>query len=143
MHIMMNCTCAVAGAPTYKSRVYSYDWGLYEGCVSQGRRIGLHHCGKFDDFVDIYGEMGQLSYIEIGHESAVRPVLERFKNARVQYIMSTELLNFGTVNQIKDKIGCLLKEAEGNWNRFSIQVPDIEANVPDENVFAVIDALKK
>ncbi|MDO4276227.1 MAG: hypothetical protein Q4D16_21365 [Eubacteriales bacterium] len=143
MHIMMNCTCAVAGAPTYKSKVFAYDWQLYEQCVKHGRSIGLHHCGRFDDFVDIYGTMDKLSYIEIGHESSIRPVLEQFKTAHIQYIMSTKLLNFGTVDEIREKIGEILEETEGHWDRFSIQAPDLDASVPDENIFALIDALKK
>ncbi len=143
MHIMMNCTCAVAGAPAYRSRVFRYDWELYQYCVRHGRKIGLHHCGKFDDFVNIYGDMDQLSYIEIGHESSIRPVLDRFKNAHVYYIMSTELLNFGTANEVREKINEILEETKGDWARFSIQVPDLDVCIPDENVFAIIDSLKK
>lgn len=143
MHIMMNCTCAVAGAPAYQSQVFQYDKGLYNYCLAQGRRIGLHHCGKFDNFVNIYGEMDRLQYIEIGHESSIRPVLDQFKNAHIQYIVSTNLLSFGTAAQIREKIREILEETEGNWERFSIQAPDMDASIPDENVFALIDSLKR
>lgn len=143
MHIMMNCTAAVAGAPTYKSRVFPYDLGLYHYCRENGRAIGLHHCGKFDDFVNVYGAMDQLAYIEIGHESAIRPALEKFPNARIVYIMSTELMNFGTADAIRERIREILGETKGCWNRFSIQIPDLDERIPDENVFAIIDALKK
>lgn len=143
MHIMMNCTCAVAGAPAYRSRVYEYDRSLYSFCLDNQYAIGLHHCGKFDDFVDIYGSMDRLKYIEIGHESKIRPVLERFPNAHIQYIMSTQLLNFGSPEDIRKKIGEILDETKGNWKRFSIQAPDLDACVPDENIFALIDSLKK
>lgn len=143
MHIMMNCTCAVAGAPAYKREIYQYDRGLYNECLKHGRRIGLHHCGKFDNFVNIYGEMDKLEYIEIGHESSIRPVLDRFKNAHIQYILSTNLLSFGTADQIREKVRQILQETEGDWDRFSIQAPDMDESIPDENVFALIDSLKK
>lgn len=143
MHIMMNCTCAVAGAPAYKSRVYDYDLGLYHFCLGRGRAVGLHHCGKFDDFVTVYSSMDQLGYIEIGHESRIRPVLERFPDAHIQYIMSTQLLNFGSPQDIREKVGEILEEAGGNWNRFSIQAADLDACIPDENIFALIDSLKR
>lgn len=142
-HIMMNCTAAVAGAPSYVSSVFPYDLELYRECVSKGRKIALHHCGKFDDFLDIYSSMDKLTYIEIGHESSIKPVLEQFKNAHVQYILSTELLNFGTVSQIRERMEEILDETKGEWKRFSVQVSDLDASIPDENVFAVIDSLKK
>ena len=142
MHTMMNCTCGIAGAPVYKQRVFAYDWEIYSFCLEHGIPVALHHCGKFDDFLDIYGQMTQLRSIDIGHESAIRPALERFPNAHIRYIISTNLLNFGSVEQIRQKAADILLQCKGHEHRFSVQVPDIEYGMPDENLFALIEALK-
>ena len=143
MHIMMNCTCGIAGAPAYEKTVYQYDKGLYDYCLSKGMPIGLHHCGNFDKFVEIYGNFKNLQYIEVGHESKIRPVLDQFPKAHIVYIISTNLVNFGTPGEIKDKLNAVLEETQGDWDRFSIQVPDLDASIPDDNVVTIIETLKR
>ncbi|MEG2217769.1 MAG: hypothetical protein RRZ24_11460 [Clostridia bacterium] len=142
-HIMMNCTASVAGPRVYKEHVFAHDKALYDFCMMRGIPVGIHHCGKFDDFVDIYSTMKRVSFVEIGHESAIRPVLERYPNARVQYIVSTGLISNGTVAEIQDKMADILAQSEGCWDRFSVSCADLEFGMPDENVIAMIEALKK
>ena len=141
-HTMMNCTCGIAGINVYKDRIFPYDWALYQFCLENRVPVGLHHCGKFDDFLDVYGRMDQLYSIDIGHESSIRPVLERFPKAHVRYILSTKLLNFGTPDQIRQTADRILTECDGYLDRLSLQAPDLEYMIPDENIFALVEAFR-
>lgn len=141
MHVLMNCTCGIAGRPTYESRVFKYDWQLYEFCKEQGAKIGLHHCGNFDRFHDIYARLEGLDFVEIGHESQIKPVLEKFPNSHVQYILSTKLMNFGTPDQIHAEAKRILEESEGHWDHFSVKSSNIDF-APDENVLAFVEAFR-
>lgn len=52
-------------------------------------------------------------------------------------------MNFGTPGEIKDKLNAVLEETQGDWDRFSIQVPDLDASIPDDNVVTIIETLKR
>lgn len=141
--VALNCTAAVAGARTYQTRVLPYDVSLYQFCRARFIPYGIHHCGKIDDFIDIYQAMPETYFIEIGHESAIRLALTRHEWANVQYIMDTTLMNQGTPREIQAKIEEILEQTAGHWSRFSIAVPDIEHSMPDENLLSLIEALEK
>lgn len=142
-HIMMNCTVGVAGPRAYGDAVYAYDKALYDFCLKHGVGIGLHHCGKFDDFVDIYAPMTQLNFIEIGHTSKIRPVLDRYPNADVQYIVDTVFMASSTAQQVREFAEGIRREIAGAEHRFHVAVPDLEYGTPDENIFAFVEAFHK
>lgn len=142
-HIMMNCTAGIAGAPAYDAYVYAQDKALYDFCRQNGIPVGIHHCGKFDDFVSIYARMPAVNFLEIGHESQIRPVLEKYPHAHVQYIVSTELVSYGKASDVRDTVLAALDEAKGFEDRFTLSVADLEYGMPDDNLFELVAALKK
>lgn len=142
-HIMMNCTAAIAGAPTYSSCVYPYDKRLYDFCIAHNIPIGLHHCGKFDDFVEIYAPMTALNFIEIGHSSKIRPVLERYPNADIQYIVDTKFMREASVPEVQAFCQGVREQVAGHEARFHLSVPDLEFGTPDENILALVDAFHR
>jgi len=139
-HIMMNCTAAIAGAPTYKERVYGYDKQLYDFCLENGIPVGLHHCGKFDDFVDIYAPMKRLNFVEIGHTSKIRLALEGYPNAQIQYIVDTGFMRGASVAEVSEFARGILREVAGAESRFHLAVSDLEFGTPDSNIFALVEA---
>lgn len=141
--VALNCTAAIAGKNAYAARVLPHDLALYEWCRRAGIPYGIHHCGKFDDFLPIYAAMPGVFFLEIGHESRIRPVLERYPESQVQYIMNTGLVSFGAVGQIRDRIDEILEETRGYWDRLTIAVPDLENGMPDENLLGLVEALKR
>ena len=142
-HIMMNCTAAVAGARTYSAHVLDYDRAIYNFCVENGIGIGLHHCGRFDDFVNVYSVFRELYFIEIGHTSKIRPVLEAYPNADIQYIVDTKFMYNSTVPSVREFCGEIKEQIRGHENRFHLSIPDLDAGTPDDNIMTVIEEFQK
>ena len=142
-HIMMNCTAGVAGARAYSEAVFSYDKALYDFCLKNNIGIGLHHCGKFDDFVDVYAPMTKLNFLEIGHTSKIKPVLDRYPDAQVQYIVDAVFMQSASKEQVSEFAKGVRSQITGNEGRFHISIPDLDFGTPDDNIFALIDVFRK
>lgn len=142
-HIMMNCTAAIAGARTYEQHVLPYDMKLYDFCHENSIPVGLHHCGKFDDFINVYQGMKDLFFLEIGYSSQIRPVLEKYRFAQVQYIVDTTFMREASVSEV-EKFGESVKESvKGHEKRFHLSIPDLEYGTPDENILALVNVFQK
>ncbi len=139
-HVFMNCTAGIAGARAYKERVYRFDKQLYDFCVGQRIPVGLHHCGTFDDFVDIYRPMEKLNFVEIGHTSEIRLALNGYPDAQIQYIVDTNFMRTAGSHEISEFAQGVRAAVAGFESRFHLSVPDIEYGTPDSNIFALVEA---
>ena len=87
--------------------------------------------------------MPQLNFLEIGHESRIRSVLEHYPDTRVQYIVSTELVSYGKPAGICETMGNILEQVQGFEDRFTMSVADLEYDMPDENLLELVRPLKQ
>jgi hypothetical protein len=138
---MANCTIPMTGPRIYKEWLLEYDLEAASQMARGGRKYAIHHCGKFDDFAELYSHIDNIAWLEIGGESDLRRALDAFPEARIQYIIDYQLLMNGTVENIRQLMSSLLDAAGPDTGRLSMSVPDIEYGTPEANVRAVVDAL--
>ena len=109
--MICNCTVVMVGPDLYRRYLMRYDQAIMDLCAQLGVTFQLHHCGKFDEFVDVYGDLkGRLAMFDIGHESKVGQVMDAFPEAQVSYIISSQLMIDGKAEQVGAKVDELLDE---------------------------------
>ena len=138
-----NCTAIMIGPERYEESLFSYDRDIIQRCYDINKKIMLHHCGKFDNFIPSYRRIPHADMLQIGYESNIKNALEAFPESDVEYFFSPYLIRNGSRNEIEGKTNEILESARGNWDRFSIILPDIDYGSPDENVSEVYECCKK
>ncbi|MHB1459568.1 MAG: uroporphyrinogen decarboxylase family protein [Armatimonadota bacterium] len=136
-----NCTIPLTGPNIYEDWLLEYEQQASAQMAEIGRKYAIHHCGKFDDYAELYKRVDNVVWLEIGWGSDLRRALDAFPNAWVQYTVDSGLLMNGTKENICQAISSLVDAAGPDISRVSLSVPDIEFGTPDENVKAVVDEL--
>ena len=140
---LSNCTVIMIGPAIYEESLLSFDMDACQYLYNKKQKVYLHHCGKFDHFIPSYRRIPHVDSLLIGFESNVKAALEAFPEAHVDYFFDTYLLINGSRNEIIDKTNEILESAQGNWDRFSITIPDIDYGSLDENLLEVYECCKK
>ena len=140
--MLANCTVMMVSPHTYETRLVQYDEAMYRLVTGQGRKLALHHCGSFERYATIYRRIPALVWVEIGWGSDIRLTLDLFPEAIVSSILSAVFVSTATRQEVHDKILSILETARGDWHRFRLTMPDIEAGTPDENLIEIHEVCK-
>jgi hypothetical protein len=140
-----NCTVPLIGPRSYDERIFDLDRGIAEQCGRQGGPFGIHHCGRFDEYATSYRRLSPaVAWVQIGHASDVRRVLELFPEAAgVDQLVEATLINSGTPAEVGARVDRILEATRGHWHRLSLSIADIDYGAPDENMAAVYEHLKR
>jgi hypothetical protein len=85
-----------------------------------------------------------VAWVQVGHASDIRRVLELFPEAPgVDQLIEATLVNTGTPAEVGARIDRILDAARGHWHRLSLSLADIEYGAPDENLAAVYEHVKR
>jgi uroporphyrinogen-III decarboxylase len=141
--MIANCTAVMVGPSRYENSLYSYDRNIIQRFYDRNQKFMLHHCGKFDNFIASYRRIPHIDMLQIGFESNVKSALEAFPEAILEYLYSPYLLMHGSRSDIREKTNEILESSQGNWDRFSIAVADVDYGVPDENLLEIYECCKK
>jgi hypothetical protein len=143
MTIIPNCTVMMISPGMYQSRFLHFDQEVERRLAGYGAWLGIHHCGSFERYARAYRLIPRLAWIEIGWGSDPRAALDLFPEATVQYILSAVFVAGSTRSQVRSRVEELLDTVRGDWHRFRISMPDVEAGTPDENLEEIYWACKE
>jgi hypothetical protein len=138
-----NCTADLIGPVLYESGQYDYDVRLLNYLKNNKQKVMLHHCGFFDRFIPVYSKLPKADMLQIGPDSSPRLALEAFPNAHVDYCFSSVWLTKAGRGEVIDKTNQILEETRGNWNRFSVNIADIDVDMPESYLMDIYECIKK
>ena len=140
---LCNCTADLIGPRLYEIGQLDYDIRMINYLNANNQKVMLHHCGFFDRFVTVYNKLPQLDMVQIGPDSSPRIALEAFPNAHVDYCFSSVWLTSASRSEVINKTNQLLDEARGNWHRFSVNIADIDVDMPESYLMDIYECIKK
>jgi uroporphyrinogen-III decarboxylase len=132
-----NCTVMMVSPRMYERWLLPYDHQVCEQVLACGQEFGIHHCGRVDDYLELYSRLPRLDFLEIGTSSDIGRTLRAFPRARVQYILSASFMAGAGLVDVRREMDRVLAAADGNWSRFSLAMPDVEFGTPDENLMEI------
>jgi hypothetical protein len=140
---IVNCTAQLIGPALYSDKVFKYDCNIKKICDDNKIRFGLHHCGNYDNFLELYNGLGNIDFLEVGSESDLEKVCNCVPNATISYIVDNKAITNLNQNEFKDYLYNKLIGAKGHYHRLIVNVADLDFNVPDENIAAVYEVCSK
>jgi uroporphyrinogen-III decarboxylase len=135
-----NCTVIMISPELYNRWLFPYEQRLYEHCHKNGYGYYVHHCGVIDKYLPSYRQIPKMGMLEIGWESDIKQTMELFPKAIVQYIIHVNFVRYAKPSEIQAKMQEIL-EVVPDKSRFRISIPDLDSEVPDENIKASVEAL--
>jgi len=139
--VIANCCVKMISPKLYEDRLLAYDLAVYQKTTEHGAAFGIHHCGIFDAYAESYRNVPKMDFLEIGWGSDIRLALDLFPEAAVSYMFGVSYALFENRDAIRREMDRILRAADGHWDRFSINVSDIEYGTPDENLKEIFDAV--
>ncbi len=135
------CTVVMLSPEFYDKWLFPYDQRLHEYSDRNGYGYHLHHCGVIDAYSASYRRIPPIDMLEVGWESDIQAVMALFPEATVQYIVHVNFVRYGKPADIRDRLRAIL-DGVPDEGRFKVSIPDLDADVPDENVEAAVEALR-
>ena len=136
-----NCTVPLGGPGIYEQFLLQHDRALRRFAHSLGAPYAIHHCGCFDDYTELYGQVGAVAVFDAGHTSDLRAALNAFPAARFQHLLDCVWLREATPAQVSEGIGALLDEVGEDAARVTFVLSDLDHGTPDATIEAVVHAL--
>jgi hypothetical protein len=131
-----NCMLNMISPAQYREHLLRYDLELRAAFDV----FGIHNCAwSIDPHMDAYAGMRELAYIDMGLESDLRRARRLFPNARRTLLYTPmDLKNkpWAEVRADLDRIAAELGPCD-------LGLPDIEADIPDERVLAVLERCRE
>jgi len=132
-----NCSLQMISPEQYASHLFPAERSLAE----EVRPYGVHHCGdNCHLFADYYSQLGVV-FVDVGAGSDIAEVRNRLPNAYLNLrLKPTDLLN-ETPGNLRREVSRMIA-ASGNNERTGVCCINMDHGTPDENVLAVIEALR-
>ena len=128
-HLIMvaNCTEALISTALYKEILYEYDAEISRLATEKyGCTFGVHHCGLFDPYIEVYASLPNVTALEVGWGSDIRAVMDAFPDADVNYIVSVSFLNEASVPDARKKAEDILRAAGSDAKRLAVSAADLD-----------------
>lgn len=136
-----NCTAFLIGPDLYEQVQFDYDVRLLNYLRKNNQKIMLHHCGLFDPFISACRKLPWVDMVQIGPDLSPRLALEGFPNAHVDYCFSSVWLARASRSEVIEKTNSLLEEATGNWHRLSVNIVDIDVDMPESYLVDIYECI--
>ncbi len=131
---LSNCAVMMISPAMYRRQFLAFDQEIERLINGYGASFGVHHCGSFEKYAQIYRQLSRLDWIEIGWGSDLPLALQLFPEASIQYILSAVFVANASRQEVHARIMEILESARGNWQRVCLSMPDVEFGTPDENL---------
>lgn len=127
-----NCTVNMAGPETYEVFLLEYDKKIADNF----EMIGVHNCAwTITPYIESYGNIPRVGYIDMGIDSDMKKVKEKFPSARRNCLYtSIDLKNKSKLEIKKD-----FEYISQNLAPCDVGMPDIEYDVPEEKIMFAMD----
>ncbi len=127
-----NCTVNMVGPEVYKSRLLKYDQKI----ANEFPIIGVHNCAwTVTPYLDIYSQIPNVAYIDMGIDSDLKKAREVFPEARRNCLYKSIDLKNKTNREIRQDF----KYIAENLAPCDVGMPDIECDVPDAKIMFAMD----
>ncbi|MBD3386179.1 hypothetical protein GF407_14815 [candidate division KSB1 bacterium] len=131
-----NCTVNMVGPEVYTSGLLKYDQKI----ASEFPIIGIHNCAwTVTPYLDIYSQIPNVAYIDMGIDSDLNKAREVFPEARRNCLYKSIDLKNKTNQEIRNDF----KYIAENLAPCDVGMPDIECDVPDEKIMFTMDLCKE
>jgi hypothetical protein len=127
-----NCPAVMFSPRTYREVILPID-KLYRSRVSS---FGLHHCGVFDAYIDIYQEL-EPTALDIGGGSNYAAIRKAFPDIPFSLIVNAPDIEGHSTSDIDNLIGNMVAGAGPVDKISSLWIPEVSQSTEDETVRAV------
>ena len=127
-----NCPAIMFSPKTYRDVILPVD----KWVRSQVGSFGLHHCGVFDDYIDLYRELNP-SALDIGGGSNYRAIRQAFPDIPFSLIVNAPDIEDKSSSEIYDHVGAMVEGAAPVEQISFLWVAEVSASIDDETVRAV------
>jgi len=142
MLIHANCTVAMISPQLYEKAMLPREKQLESFARSRGLTYGIHHCGPGDPYLDMYRELPRLDSLELGWETHLKGVAEKFpETGQFIYNFDHRTMMDASLGEIRGHVERILDDF-GDIDRLAINFASNEAGTPLENVRAGLSVLK-
>lgn len=141
--MLFHCGLMLVGPATYASALLPYDLEMTRLAASLGFATTIHNCGPAHRFAASYERLGPIDLLDIGTPSDLPAVLKTFARTQISYIVDARWLARATPAEIDERMGSLFESARGHLQRVSLNVADIDADTPDDNILALADCVRR
>lgn len=124
-----NCPAVMLSPRMYREVVLPIDKWMRQ----QVHQFYLHHCGVFDDYIDLYIELAPTG-LDIGGGSDYRAIRKAFPTLDYSLIVNPPDVEGKSVSEIDDLIGTIIEDAGPSELISQLWVPEVSEQIADETV---------
>jgi len=127
-----NCPAVMFSPTMYREVILPVD----KWVRSQVGSFALHHCGVFDDYIEVYKELNPSS-LDIGGGSDYRAIRQAFPHIPFSLIVNAPDVEGRTASETDDHIGSMVENASPVEHISLLWVAEVSAEIEDETVRAI------
>lgn len=127
-----NCPAVMFSPTMYREVILPVD----KWVRSQVGSFGLHHCGVFDEYIEVYKELNPSS-LDIGGGSDYRAIRQAFPDISFSLIVNAPDVEGRTTSEIDHHIGSMVENASPVEHISLLWVAEVSAEIEDETVRAI------
>lgn len=127
-----NCPAVMFSPKTYREVILPVDLWVRNQVTS----FGLHHCGVFDDYIDVYKDL-RPDALDIGGGSNYRAIREAYPDIPFSLIVNAPDVEGKSISAIDDLVGSMVEGAAPVEKVTLLWTGEVSENVDDDNVRAL------
>jgi hypothetical protein len=133
-----NCPAVMFSPRIYREVILPVDKWVRR----QVAQLHLHHCGVFDDYIDLYRELDPAS-LDIGGGSDYRRIRQAFPDTPFSLIVNAPDIEGRTVSQIDELVGGMVEGAAPAVRISRLWCAEVSERTADETVRALRTASER
>ena len=130
-----DCSACMMGADPYAEFVLPH----LNDFVQRVGPVRLHSCGQSDHLLDVFKHVDNLTSLNVGSNTCVAKIREKFGPIRIDLIPDTHLVTAGKPEQVDAWVRQCLKENGGGDLQFEYH---LDLNQPEPNTLQINKTLK-
>jgi len=131
-----DCSACMMGADQYDEFVLPH----LNDFVQRVGPVRLHSCGHSDHLLDVFKQIDNLASLNVGSNTSVQAIRNKFGPIRIDLIPDTHLVTSGTPDQVDKWVRQSLKDNGGGDLQFQYH---LDLNQPEANCLQISDTLHK
>ncbi len=138
-YLTSNCSVDMISNACYEEFLLPHDLRL----ASEFPCFGIHHCGSSMEHVCAgYAKVKNLAFAEVGAGSDIAWVRAHLPGIWLNLRYSAVRIREETPDQIRENTARMLRDGRASEGKISISCVGMDADTPEENVLAFLDACR-
>ncbi len=134
-----NCPVMMLDPGTYRREVLPADQHLR----SQVQKLGLHHCGAMDRYLDAYQTLAPLEFIEVGWGSTLSKVRAAFPTTTLDLMINIPAVQAMSDTELSETLRDMVEQAAPRRLVRDVFLADIGPDVADATVENFVQAVNE